>query len=62
MIREDEKKKVPTDENNIQQTADPNAAGLRKEDDEQHSYPGKLDSVEGSMNNGEIGGGISKEE
>jgi hypothetical protein len=31
-------------------------------DDDQHSYPGQLDQVEGNMHNGEIGGGLKKEE
>ena len=42
-------------------TSAPASAG-RSEDEDQHSYPGKLDQVEGEINNGEIGGGIQKQD
>jgi hypothetical protein len=57
MNREEEKNKSSQPE---QQTGQ--AANDRTKDDDQHSYPGKLDQVEGQMNNGEIGGDIKKEE
>ena len=38
------------------------AASNRTDDDDQRSYPGKLDKVEGDMNNGVIGGGIEKQD
>lgn len=61
MNREDEKKSSGADQSNVQQTTDAPPSRQQKEDEDQHSYPGKLDQVEGNMNNGEIGGGLSKE-
>ena len=60
MNREDEKKKPDTEQGT--QTAAVADANSRNIDDDEASYPGKLDKVEGQMNNGEIGGGIKKEE
>ncbi|HEY0040660.1 MAG TPA: hypothetical protein VGB71_08360 [Flavisolibacter sp.] len=57
MNREEEKNKpLQNEEMTTKATSD------RTKDDDQHSYPGKLDQVEGEMNNGEIGGGLKKEE
>lgn len=44
-----------------QQVKTDNTSSTRHEDEDQHSYQGKLDQVEGRMQNGEIGGGIRKE-
>ena len=60
MNREDDKKLV--DEQNQQTAKTPDLENTRHEDEEEHSYPGKLDHVEDRMNNGEIGGGILKED
>ena len=60
MNREDDKKLV--DEQNQQTAKTPEQINSRHEDEHEHSYPGKLDHVEGRMNNGEIGGGILKED
>ena len=58
MNREDEK-------NRSEQTSEKATGNSTNEnrslDDDQHSYPGKLDQVEGDMNNGEVGGGIQKQ-
>ena len=60
MNREDEKNSsVPNQDKQPINANDP--SGGRHEDDDQHSYQGKLDHVEGRMDNGEIGGGIKKE-
>ena len=57
MNREDNKNRSEQAED---KTTNTNAGGNPTQDDDQHSYPGKLDQVEGDMNNGEIGGGIQK--
>jgi hypothetical protein len=57
MNREEEKNKPLQNEEMTTK-----AMNDRTKDDDQHSYPGKLDQVEGEMNNGEIGGGLKKEE
>jgi hypothetical protein len=59
MNREDEKKNLAADKQEVNTTK---PAGDRHTDDDQPSYAGKLDHVEGQMNNGEIGGGLKKEE
>ena len=56
MNREEEKHQPTQPE---QQTSQ--AANDRSKDEDQHSYPGKLDQEEGQMNNGEIGADIKKE-
>jgi hypothetical protein len=60
MNREEENKNSIADQERQQTNAD-EASASRHEDDAKHSYPGKLDQVEGQMENGEIGGGIKKE-
>ena len=60
MNREDEKKNAVPHEEQQQVKANDPSTNLHKDDD-QHSYQGKLDQVEGQMHNGEIGGGIRKE-
>lgn len=59
MNREDDKNRSEQTE---EKATSSDAAGNRSQDDDQHSYPGKLDQVEGSMNNGEIGGGIQQQD
>ena len=61
MNKEEEKKNQPLDQEK-QQTSATGSSSEKNTDDDQHSYPGKLDQVEGSMNNGEIGGSITKED
>lgn len=62
MNREDEKKKEAISQDKQHQSNKNDVANNQNRDDDEHSYPGRLDKVEGSMNNGEIGGGIKKEE
>ena len=59
MNREEEKKNRVADQE--EQTNRDQISGNHHEDDNERSYPGKLDQVEGQMHNGEIGGGIEKE-
>ncbi|HEX8315664.1 MAG TPA: hypothetical protein VF609_11755 [Flavisolibacter sp.] len=62
-MNQDDKNKQPVAGGNLpKETAPVSQQREQDKDDDQHSYPGKLDQVEGSMNNGEIGGGLSKEE
>ena len=61
MNREDDKKSMAPNE--ASQTENANrfqTSNDQQSDNDQHSYPGELDQVEGRMNNGEIGGGITK--
>jgi|GEM_PF-5043348 len=59
MNREDDKNRSEQTEEKATGT---HTGNTRSMDDDQHSYPGKLDQVEGDMNNGEIGGGIQKQD
>jgi len=59
MNREDEKKNFAADKQEVKTNQSANDLHT---DEDQHSYAGKLDHVEGQMNNGEIGGGIKKDE
>ena len=59
MNRENEKKNLAPDKQEI--NTNPHIDD-RHFDNDQPGYGGKLDHVEGQMNNGEIGGGIKKEE
>ena len=59
MNRDDNKNRSEQTE---EETTSTNTGANRTQDDDQHSYPGKLDQVEGDMNNGEIGGGIQKQD
>ncbi|HYO22798.1 MAG TPA: hypothetical protein VER36_10355 [Flavisolibacter sp.] len=62
MIDDDKNKQPAAGQNQQKETAPVSEQREQGVDDDQHSYPGKLDQVEGSMHNGEIGGGIRKEE
>lgn len=45
-----------------QQTSQPQPSSVSNTDANEHSYAGRLDQIEGGMNNGEIGAGIQKKE
>ena len=62
MTYDDKNKQPAADESLQRETAPVSQQREQDKDDDQHSYPGKLDQVEGDMHNGEIGGNMQKEE
>lgn len=62
MIHDDKNKQPAAEEKQPKENSPVSQQHEQDADDDQHSYPGKMDQVEGNMHNGEIGGGIRKEE
>ena len=60
MSRDEEKKNAIAGQN--KQPVNANDKNVNHREEDQQSYQGELDHVEGRMNNGELGGGMKKEE
>ena len=59
---EDNKPAVPNEASQADKANRSNTGNERQIGNDQYSYPGAMDQVEGRMNNGEIGSGITKAE
>ena len=62
MMQENDKKQPSAGPDKQPETKPASQENAPQSDANEHSYPGRIDQVEGRMHNGELGGGLEKEE
>jgi hypothetical protein len=62
MVMERQEEKQPAAKPAVEETSTAKNKSSEKDDNTEESYPGRLDSVEGRMNNGELGGNLNNTE